>query len=91
MAQGLVEAVVKPRNIRLALKRVRDKKGSDEMSVDGLPAYLGRHWLDIRASLLDGSYAPQAVRRVEIPKPDGGTRELGVPTVVDWFIRQIIL
>ena len=78
LAQSLMEAVVSPWNMRRALKRVRAKKGSggvDGMSVDDLPAFLGEHWPGIRAALLDGSYAPQAVRRVEIPKPDGGVRQ----------------
>jgi RNA-directed DNA polymerase len=93
LAQGLMEAVVVPQNMRLALKRVRANKGRggvDGMTVNDLPAYLVEHWLDIRASLLDGSYRPQAVRRVEIPKPDGGVRMLGIPTVVDRLIQQAI-
>ena len=60
------------------------------MSVHDLPAYLADHWPRIRASLLDGSYLPQAVRRVEIPKPDGGVRQLGIPTVLDRLIQQAI-
>jgi len=93
LAQSLMEAVVAPRNMRLALKRVKANKGSggvDGMSVDDLPAYLVEHWLAIRARLLDGSYRPQPVRRVEIPKPDGGVRQLGIPTVVDRLIQQAI-
>lgn len=93
LAQGLIEAVVEPRNMRLALKRVRANKGSggvDGMSVNELPAYLVEHWPGIRASLLDGSYLPQPVRRVEIPKPDGGVRQLGIPTVLDRLIQQAI-
>jgi group II intron reverse transcriptase/maturase len=93
LAQSLMEAVVEPRNMRLALKRVKANKGSggvDGMSVNELPAYLVEHWLRIRASLLDGSYFPHAVRRVEIPKPDGGVRQLGIPTVVDRLIQQAI-
>jgi len=93
LAQSLMEAVVEPRNMRLALKRVKANKGSggvDGMSVNELPAYLGEHWLVIRAALLDGSYLPQAVRRVEIGKPDGGVRQLGIPTVLDRLIQQAI-
>lgn len=93
LAQSLVEAVVEPRNMRLALKRVKGNKGSagvDAMTVNDLPAYLGVHWPEIRASLLDGSYRPQPVRRVEIPKPDGGVRQLGIPTVFDRLIQQAI-
>jgi RNA-directed DNA polymerase len=93
LAQSLMEAVVSPWNMRRALKRVRANKGSggvDGMSVDDLPAYLVEHWPCIRASLLDGSYAPEAVRRVEIPKPAGGVRQLGIPTVLDRLIQQAI-
>lgn len=93
LAQSLMEAVVEPRNMRLALKRVKANKGSagvDAMSVNEVPAYLGEHWPDIRAALLDGSYLPQPVRRVEIPKADGGVRQLGIPTVVDRLIQQAI-
>jgi len=93
LAQSLMEAVVEPRNMRLALKRVKANKGSggvDGMSVDELSAYLVEHWPDIRARLLDGSYFPQAVRRVEIPKPDRGVRQLGIPTVLDRLIQQAI-
>lgn len=93
LALSLMEAVVAPRNMRLALKRVKANKGSggvDGMSVNELPAYLAEHWLHTRASLLDGSYLPQPVRRVEIPKSDGGVRQLGIPTVLDRLIQQAI-
>jgi RNA-directed DNA polymerase len=93
LAQSLMEAVVEPRNMRLALKRVKANKGSagiDSMSVGDLPTYLVEHWPDIRVRLLDGSYLPEPVRRVEIPKPDGGVRQLGIPTVVDRLIQQAI-
>jgi RNA-directed DNA polymerase len=66
------------------LRRVKANKGSpgvDAMSVDELPGYLAQHWPEIRDQLLSGIYQPQPVRRVEIPKPDGGMRKLGVPTV----------
>lgn len=94
LAQGLVEAVVEPRNMRRALKRVRANKGSagvDGMTVDELPAYLKEHWPAIRAQLLEGSYPPQPVRRAEIPKPEGGVRQLGIPTVLDRLIQQALL
>jgi RNA-directed DNA polymerase len=94
LAQSLMEAVVDPKNMREALKRVRRNKGSagiDGMTVDELPGYLLEHWQSIRAALLEGSYSPQPVRRVEIPKPDGGVRQLGIPTVVDRLIQQAVL
>src|SRR5437660_11875403 len=61
------------------------------MTVGDLPAYMKEHWLTIRAQLLDGTYKPQPVRRVEIPKASGGTRLLGIPTVLDRFIQQAVM
>lgn len=61
------------------------------MSVDDLPGYLVQHWPEIRAQLLSGTYQPQLVKRVEIPKPDGGVRKLGVPIVLDRFIQHAVL
>ena len=61
------------------------------MTVDELPAYLKEHWPTIRAQLLDGTYKPQPVRRVEIPKASGGIRPLGIPTVLDRFIQQAVM
>lgn len=87
----LMEEVCKPNNLSRALKRVRGKKGSagiDGMTVEGLTPYLKGNWKMIREQLLSGTYRPRAVRRVEIPKPDGGKRNLGIPTVVDRFIQQ---
>ena len=77
-----------------ALAQVRRNKGApgiDDMSVDALATHLKDHWPTIRAQLLDGSYKPQPVRRVEIPKASGGTRPLGIPTVLDRFIQQAVL
>ena len=94
LAQGLMEAVVEPRNMRQALKRVRANKGSagiDGMTVEELPAYLQEHWPAIREQLLAGGYAPAPIKRVEIPKPDGGMRQLGIPTVLDRLIQQATL
>ena len=89
----LLARVLERDNLRRALKQVRRNKGApgiDGMSVDALPEYLKHHWLDIRASIQSGQYRPQPVRRVEIPKPDGRKRMLGIPTVLDRFIQQAI-
>ena len=63
----------------------------DGMTVEELPDYLKKHWPDIREQLLRGTYKPQPVKRVEIPKPDGGMRQLGIPTVLDRFIQQAVM
>jgi RNA-directed DNA polymerase len=93
-ATGLMEEVCERENLQQALRRVRANKGSpgvDGMTVDELPGYLKTHWPTIRTQLLNGTYTPQPVKRVEIPKPGGGTRALGVPTVLDRFIQQAVL
>ena len=61
------------------------------MTVDELPAYLREEWEDLRSQLLAGTYEPSPVRRCEIPKPGGGLRMLGMPTVRDRFVQQLIL
>jgi RNA-directed DNA polymerase len=74
--------------VRKALARVERNKGAagiDSMSFEALGPYLKVHWPTIRAQLLDGSYTPQAVRRVEIPKATGGKRPLGIPTVLNRY------
>ena len=89
----LLERVLERDNMQRALKQVRRNKGApgiDGMSVDELPEHLKHHWLDIKADILAGRYRPQPVRRVEIPKPDGRKRMLGIPTVLDRFIQQAI-
>jgi RNA-directed DNA polymerase len=89
-----MEAVVERENLKRALARVKRNKGAagiDGMSVDDLPAHLKEHWPAIRAQLLEGTYKPQPVRRVEIPKASGGTRPLGIPTVLDRFIQQAVM
>jgi RNA-directed DNA polymerase len=89
-----MEAIVERDNVRKALAQVRRNKGApgaDEMSVDDLGVHLKDHWLEIKAQLLAGSYRPQPVRRMEIPKPTGGVRALGIPTVLDRFIQQAVL
>ena len=90
----LMEAVVERANVIAALKRVRQNQGSpgiDGMTVDDLPVYLVTEWEMIRVQLLAGTYQPQPVRRHEIPKPGGGMRQLGIPTVLDRFIQQCLL
>jgi RNA-directed DNA polymerase len=87
----IMEAVVERENLKKALAQVQRNKGApgiDGMSFEDLAPYLKEHWPTIRARLLDGSYKPQPVRRVEIPKATGGIRPLGIPTVLDRFIQQ---
>ena len=94
LAGPCMEAIVERDNLKEALARVKRNKGApgiDGMTVEALGAHLKDHWPTIRAQLLDGSYEPQPVRRVEIPKPTGGARALGVPTVLDRFIQQAVL
>lgn len=90
---NLMEEILARNNMFLALERVIRNKGShgvDRMKVDELPPYLKQNWLSIKESILKGEYRPKAVRRVEIPKPDGGVRLLGIPTVLDRLIQQAI-
>jgi len=92
--ERMMEEICEQENCRDALRRVKANKGSpgvDAMSVDDLSGYLVQHWPEIRNQLLSGTYCPQPVRRVEIPKPDGGVRKLGVPTVLDRLIQQATL
>jgi RNA-directed DNA polymerase len=89
----LMEAVVERGNMKAALKRVKANKGAagvDEMSVDALLPYLREHWPQIKEDLLAGRYEPSPVRLVEIPKPGGGLRPLGIPTVLDRLIQQAL-
>jgi RNA-directed DNA polymerase len=88
-----MEEVVERENLIKALKRVQANQGSpgvDGMTVEELPGYLKGHWTAIREQLMGGTYEPQPVKRVEIEKPDGGVRKLGVPTVVDRLIQQAV-
>ena len=90
----LMEEVCERENLKEALRRVKADKGSagiDRMTVDGIADYLKQHWPAIREQLLSGTYQPKPVRRVEIPKPDGGVRKLGIPTVLDRFIQQAVM
>ena len=92
--ERLMEEVCDRKNLEIAWRRVRGNKGSpgvDGMTIDETLEYLREHWPTIRSQLLDGTYQPQPVRRVEIPKPDGGIRKLGVPCVVDRLIQQLLL
>jgi RNA-directed DNA polymerase len=92
--EQLMEVVCERENCLQALKRVKSNKGSpgiDGMTVEALPAYLLEHWPTIRKQLLDGSYKPHPVKRVEIPKPDGGVRKLGIPTVLDRMVQQAVM
>jgi RNA-directed DNA polymerase len=89
----VMQQVLEPGNLTLALERVQANKGApgvDGMSVKQLPDYLGLHWPGIKQQLLEGTYRPAPVQRVEIPKPDGGVRKLGIPTVLDRFIQQAV-
>src|ERR1700676_4835158 len=92
--EQLMEEVCERENCWQAYKRVKANKGSsgiDGMKVGELSNYLKQHWLTIREQLLKGTYQPPPVRRVEIPKPDGGVRKLGIPTVLDRFIQQSVM
>jgi len=94
ITEQLMEEVCERENCKRALKRVKANKGSagvDGMTVQQLPAYLKQHWPAIREQLLSGTYEPQPVKRVEIPKPDGGVRKLVIPSVLDRFIQQAVL
>src|SRR5215813_4992583 len=90
----LMEEICEPENLKAALRQVKANKGSagiDRMNVDQLADYLKQHWPAIREQLLSGTYEPKPVRRVEIPKPEGGVRKLGIPTVLDRFIQQAVM
>ena len=94
ITEQLMEEVCERENCKRALKRVKANKGSagvDGMTVQQLPECLKQHWPAIREQLLSGTYKPQPVRRVEIPKPDGGVRKLGIPTVLDRFVQQAVM
>jgi RNA-directed DNA polymerase len=93
-ANRLMEEVCERENLKEALRRVKANQGSagvDGMTVGGISDYLKQHWPAIREQLLNGTYEPKPVRRVEIPKPDGGVRKLGIPTVLDRFIQQAVM
>src|SRR5438876_4113209 len=90
----MMEEVCERENLKEALRQVKGNKGSagvDGITVGQLTDYLKQHWPVIREQLLNGTYEPKPVRRVEIPKPDGGVRKLGIPTVLDRFVQQAVM
>jgi RNA-directed DNA polymerase len=94
IGEEVMEEVCERENCKQALARVKANKGSagvDGMTVEQLPEHLKQHWPAIREQLLSGTYRPQPVRRVEIPKPEGGIRKLGIPTVLDRFVQQAVM
>jgi RNA-directed DNA polymerase len=94
ISERMMEEVCERENCKQALARVKANKGSpgvDGMTVHKLAGHLRQHWPAIREQLLSGTYKPQPVKRVEIPKPDGGVRKLGIPTVLDRFIQQAVM
>lgn len=93
---SLMETVLERTNLKRALHKIQSNRGSRTPGVDGLPvrklaAYLRKHWPKIKVDLESGSYQPFPVKRVEIPKPGGGVRKLGIPTALDRFIQQAVL
>lgn len=94
MHEELMEEVVRPAQVEMALLAVERNGGAagiDRMTTKQLRGHVGRHWEGIKGKLLLGKYVPSPVKRVEIPKPDGGKRMLGIPTVLDRFIQQLLL
>jgi group II intron reverse transcriptase/maturase len=94
MYEQLMEGVVREENAAAALRAVMRNKGApgiDNMTTEELEGHLKRHWESIKSKLLAGTYVATPVKRVEIPKPDGGLRMLGIPTVLDRFIQQMLL
>jgi RNA-directed DNA polymerase len=94
ISEALMEEVIERENLKQALRRVKANRGSpgvDGMTVEELTGHLKEHWPSIREHLLSGTYKPQPVKRVEIAKPGGGIRKLGIPTVLDRFIQQAVM
>ena len=93
-SSDLFEQMLQPKNFQMAWKQVRANKGAagvDGMSIDDFPAWVkSGEWKKVKEQLRSGTYRPQPVRRVEIDKPDGGKRQLGIPTVIDRIIQQAI-
>ena len=91
---SLMERVVNRDNLFAALHYVKRNKGCvgiDGVTIDDLPTFLKHHWLEIKSQLLNGAYRPKPVKQIFIPKPDGGVRKLGIPTVIDRLIQQALL
>jgi RNA-directed DNA polymerase len=91
---GLMEEICETENVKAAFRRVKGNRGSpgiDGMSVEQLHGHLGKHWPEIREALVKGAYRPKPVKRVEIPKTDGGVRKLGIPTALDRFVQQAVM
>src|SRR5699024_2082978 len=89
----MLERILSRENLLLALERVEKNKGShgvDKMPVESLREYFVVHWHTLKGEILAGTYIPNPVRRVEIPKPNGGVRKLGIPTVIDRLLQQAI-
>jgi len=94
LTEHLMEEVCQRDNLNQAYRRVRSNKGApgmDGMTIQDLGPWIKQHKEELIASLLEGSYRPQPVRRVDIPKPGGGVRQLGIPTVIDRLVQQAIL
>jgi RNA-directed DNA polymerase len=94
LTERLMEEVCQPDNLNAAYKRVKANKGApgvDGLTIDDMRDWIARHKQGLLDSLLDGSYQPQPVRGVQIPKPGGGVRQLGIPTVIDRLVQQAIL
>jgi RNA-directed DNA polymerase len=94
LTERLMEEVCQLDNLNQAYRRVKANKGApgvDGMTIDELPAWFAKHEQEFRAALCDGSYEPQPVRGAQIPKPGGGVRQLGIPTVIDRLVQQAIL
>lgn len=90
---GIMERISEPLNLLEAYKQVKSNQGAsgiDKQSIAEVGLWLEKHYNELSKSLLNGSYRPQAVRRIDIPKPDGGTRRLGIPTVLDRVVQQAI-
>jgi RNA-directed DNA polymerase len=92
--ERLLERILAPETMQSAWKRVKANKGApgvDGITIEEFPGFARKEWEGIRESLMEGSYKPSAILRVEIPKPTGGTRPLGIPTVLDRLIQQAIV